>query len=485
MKKALILFGAFCLLVQTGCLKLGKEEWERLDSGEQELYFVNKFGMNMMSTYYLWTDEIQSGLNTWKYSSDPIAKVREIRYKDAAGNDIDKWSQMTDDYVSFQGQVTGNTKSTGLEFALFYADETKEHVVLAVLYTYPGSPASDIGLKRGDVIVAINNTTLTPSNYKVVLYSTILGGNPCTITMADGSEKNLVTKEMYLNPVNCRKVIEKDGRKIGYLHFTSYTMKSCEDLVDVFKSFKEAGITELVLDLRYNGGGYSVTSEVLASMIVPLKEVLGESVFQRDLYNAALTEAWGEEICKFTTSHEYNDEDGKHSVSTDGANPDISKLTVIMTGNTASASEATICGLLPYMDITLVGERTAGKYCGGFIVEGPTFYGWVKDQISKDEYNAAVKNSKNWGIYVMVSRYADKDGNTPCMPDGFAPDVTVHDNPLDGYQLGDERETMLAAAISGNAVSQLSRAPRRVHAPGPELIRHPEVRILNTRNIFE
>ncbi|MBR5925297.1 MAG: peptidase S41 [Bacteroidales bacterium] len=485
MKRIIVFLGLCCLLLQTSCLKFGKEEWERLGTDEKELYFVNKFGLNMMSVYYLWSEEIQSGLSTWKYSSDPIAKVREIRYKDEAGRDIDKWSQMTDDYEAFQGYVTGDTRSNGLEFTPFYADETKKNVVLAVVYTYPDSPASDLGLKRGDVIVALNNTLLTPSNYSEVIYNTLYSGNPCTITMADGTDKHLAVKDMYVNPIICHKVIEKDGRKIGYLHYTSYTLKSCEELVDIFKGFKEAGITELVLDLRYNGGGYSVTSEVLASMIVPLKEVQNESVFQKDVYNATLNEAWGEEITKFGTAHEYSDEDGKHSVSTSGANPDISKLTVIMTENTASASEATVCGLLPYMDIKLVGERSGGKYCGGFIVDGPTFYGWVKDELSKSEYNAAVKYSKNWGIYVMVSRYADKDGNTPCMPNGFSPDVVVSDNPLDGYQLGDERETMLAAALSGSGLSQLSRPVRKAPQAVPGPVRHPEVRILNTRNIFE
>ena len=65
----------------------------------------------------------------------------------------------------------------------------------------------------------------------------------------------------------------------------------------------------------------------------------------------------------------------------------------------------------------------------------------------------------DWGIYVMISRYADKNGSTPCMPDGFVPDFGVEDNPLDGCQLGDPGETMLAFALSRAGYRPVSKAP--------------------------
>ena len=451
MKRTISITVLLCLLLCSGCFKHDDDNaWKNLSEDEQTLYFLNEFGFNMMSTYYLWNKEIKDGLDSWRYNVDPISKVYELRYKDEQGKAVDKWTVMTDDYEAFQGKVSGNTKSTGMDFALFYSDETKRHVVLVVTYTYPGSPAAQAGLKRGDKIVALNDNLLTPENYKLLLNSTLLGGGTTTLTMDDGKEISLAAKQMYLDPVNCHKVIEKDGRKIGYLHYTSFTLNSCEKLVEVFKEFKQAAITELVLDLRYNAGGYSLTSEVLASMIVPVKEIDNGSVFQRDIYNSILTEAWGEEKSIFQTDFDISDDSSsKHTVSTAGANPNISKLHVIMTGNSASASESTVCGLLPYMNIDIVGERSYGKFCGGFIVDGPTWYKWIKDDIDKDHYDSGVEHTANWGIYVMVSRYADKDGNTASMPDGIAPDIMVSDNPLDGYQLGDENETMLYVAING------------------------------------
>lgn len=471
------------LLVLTGCWNKDEDnEWEKLPKEEQSLYFLNEFAYNMMSTYYLWNEEIKDGLSSWAYNTDPVAKVRAVRYKDAEGSEVDRWTQMTDDYEGFQGKVNGNTVSTGMDFALYYSDESHENVVAVITYVYAGTPAAEAGLKRGDKVIALNGTTITPENYKNLLTSTVLGGGTTVLTMDDGHDVSLASRQMYLDPVNCYKVIEKDGRKIGYLHYTSFTLASCQKLVEVFKGFKTAGITELVLDLRYNSGGYSRTSELLASMIVPLKEVENGSVYQQDIYNSVLTQAWKENKSLFGTEFNIGEDDGeKVIVSTAGANPNISKLHVIMTEHSASASESTVCGLLPYMDVDIIGERSGGKFCGGFIVDGPTWYKWVKDDIGKDHYNFGVKNTTNWGIYVMVSRYADKDGVTASMPNGISPDLEIRDNPLDGYQLGDENETMLSVAINGKLPepgpkpsAMMRRGPSRMEVQMPR----PALRIL-------
>lgn len=463
----------FCF---AGC---GKDEIDE----EKVVYYTNMFGFNMMSTYYLWNEEIAADLRKWSYKDDPIKKVKEIRYKDASGKEIDKWTEMTDDYAAFQGQVTGNTKSVGFDFRLFFADENKQNVIAVVTFTYDGSPASEAGLKRGDKIVALNGTLLTPDNYSAVLHSTILGDNASTLTMEDGREIRLTPRKMYLNPVNCSKVIEKDGKRIGYLHFTSFTMRACSDLVPVFKDFKSRGVSELVLDLRYNGGGYSTTAQLLASMIVPGKEVENRSIFQRDVYNSILTNAWDEELSYFDTNFLIKDEGSEYTVSTAGANLDITKLHVIMTEYSASASEALVCGLMPYMDVDITGKQTGGKYCGGFIVDGPTWFDWVKSELSKKDYRTGVRSTSNWGIYVMVSRYADKNGDTPCMPDGFTPDKEVEDNPLDGYELGDVNETMLAAALGNSTVAPLSARSRTPSLRMEDQLPRKAVRIINIDNI--
>ena len=78
---------------------------------------------------------------------------------------------------------------------------------------------------------------------------------------------------MYENPIICDSVYEFNGKKVGYLAYTGFDLKSINPLIEIGKKFKAEGIEELVLDLRYNGGGYVITENVLASMFAPQEAV--------------------------------------------------------------------------------------------------------------------------------------------------------------------------------------------------------------------
>ena len=127
-----------------------------------------------------------------------------------------------------------------------------------------------------------------------------------------------------------------------------------------------------------------------------------------------------------------------------------------MDEGTASAAESILVGLMPYMDIELIGGRTHGKYCSGIMWEASDWYENVEQSFRENrttfakefpEYGDWKKYMDNWGIYVMISRYADKEGKNPCMPDGLQPEVEAHDMFEEPYPLGDEREAMLRVAL--------------------------------------
>ena len=113
-------------------------------------------------------------------------------------------------------------------------------------------------------------------------------------------------------------------------------------------------------------------------------------------------------------------------------------------------------------------------FCGGVLVDAKDWYDEVKNDLEKGEYEKALPYVDNWGIYVMISRYADCNGRTLSMPDGLAPDVEVEDDPLDGYALGDPHETMLATALSliEGRTRSADFAPAPSLTPVPELF-HP------------
>ena len=449
MKRVWEIIAVLAFGLATGCGKQLPDEYDRLDDETKlQRKYVNTFAWNVMDEYYLWRDEIAPAMERWQNWEEPIRKVADIRYKDAAGKDIDRWTMLTDDFASLVGGVSGHTRTFGMDFVLYYADQTHTRICAVVTYTYDASPAAAAGLKRGDVILTVDGLEMRPNSYQTIVRDRLLGGGTVKLGLSDGRSATITAVDMYEDPVHTVRILERpDGKKVGYLHYTSFTLDSCEDLVVVFRQFVEAGIDDLVLDLRYNGGGYLVTEEVLASMLAPVSVVeAGEILFQ-EVYNAKLAAENPDEPTPFETGFTFRNKGALQVISTVGANPDLPRLYVLATESSASASESLVCSLRPYMDVVLVGEQTSGKYCAGYLLEAKDWYDSVKKSLGESEYERALPYVDNWGIYVMYSRYADCNGVTLSMPDGIAPDIPAEDDPMDGFALGDPGETMLAVAL--------------------------------------
>ena len=460
------------LVMVPGCHKPETDDQQLDEKTLQERYYVNMFGFNIMNSYYLWKDEIAAALKEWRTDAEPLQKIRDIRYKNEVGEDIDKWTVMTDDFESFTGSVSGVYRTTGLDFQLYYADQTKKKVVGVVTFVYRDSPASRAGLVRGDVFTKVNGQEMTADNYSALVNEGLFGSEPCKLDFHDGESVTLTPVVMTEDAVNVVKTVDYMGHKVGYLHYTSFTLVSIPGLMQAFGDFKEAGVDELVLDLRYNGGGYVTTCNVLASMIAPLEAVNAGSVFSREMYNSVLTEAWGDEPECFQADFGSIGLGDGTTVSCPAAdfNPDLPRLYVLVGSGTASASESLICGLKPYMDVTVIGRQTHGKYCAGYMIGAPKWFEAVKDELEEGVYDKAKPCVTNWGIYVMYARYADCNGVTLSMPDGIVPDYEVDDDPFDGHALGDSGETMLAAALAHIATGgTLASAPTR-SAPAPAAV---------------
>ena len=449
MKRVWEIIAVLAFGLATGCGKQVPDEYGRLDDETRlQRKYVNTFAWNVMDDYYLWRDEIAPALERWENWEEPIRKVADIRYKDAAGKDIDRWTMLTDDFASLVGGVSGHTRTFGMDFVLYYADQAHTRICAVVTYTYDASPAAAAGLKRGDVILTVDGLEMRPNSYQAIVRDRLLGGGTVKLGLSDGRSATITAVDMYEDPVHTVRILERpDGKKVGYLHYTSFTLDSCQELVEVFHRFVQAGIDDLVLDLRYNGGGYLITEEVLASMLAPVSVVEAGSVLSQEIYNAKMAAEQKEEPTRFETGFMFRNNGALQVISTVGANPDLPRLYVLATESSASASESLVCCLRPYMDVILVGGRTSGKYCAGYLMQAKDWYDSVKKSLGESEYEQALPYVDNWGIYVMYSRYADCNGVTLSMPDGIAPDVEAEDDPLDGFALGDPEETMLAVAL--------------------------------------
>ncbi len=331
---------------------------------------------------------------------------------------------------------------------------------LRVRYVYPNSPADIAGLKRGYQITSINGRTNlaydgnggagTNLNFVINAYA-----NSTTITLVvkkpDGTSATVTLNvaNYTANPVITHKVFDQGGgKKVGYLVFNSFTSlaNATPKLNEAFNEFAGQNITDLVVDLRYNGGGYVSTAEYLSNLIAPAAKngsLMYSSYFNSNLTGLTTTAARNASILKNqvrkdeSTGEIYNYSQFDYSVSGNAVNFSktgvpvsltLSHVFFIVTGSTASASELTINNLRPIMDVKLIGTTSYGKPVGFFDIEINKYQMYIPE--------FETKNSANQGGY-----YA---GMTPGSTD--YPGVEHIDDVTKDF--GDPTELLLAYALN-------------------------------------
>jgi len=257
----------------------------------------------------------------------------------------DRWSYIEDSarYNQFfgEGKTLGYGMSVnGLELTL----------PLKVRYVDPGSPAAAAGLKRGDVIDSINGRTsaeLIAANDFAALTPGQAGDVLTVVIETTGGTKTVaLTATTYdLVPVPTSTVVTLgNGTKAGYLVLKDFITQAETPLANALAQFRAAGATELIVDLRYNGGGRVSTATLLASLISGAGR--NGAVFARLSYNAQ--HAGSNNV--FTLSTE--------------PGPAFSRVVIITGTRTCSASELLVNGLKPYADVVTIGGTTCGKPFG-------------------------------------------------------------------------------------------------------------------------
>lgn len=435
------IFSIFFMM--SGCSKDDDDNKTDQRVTTDEIYYANQFASDALSNIYLWNKEIASDIKELNpdTNTDPISTVEEIRYKEG-GKDVDKWSMLTNDYDSFTSSLEGVETTYGYD-VMMGKFTNAEAYFFVISFVYDGSPAQQAGLKRGDIIMKLDGKDITEANYQDALYSsqvTLGMGINTGEGIQLGNSISLAAIKMYEDPVLASKIFDCDGKKVGYLAYSSFDLGSVPKLIDICRTFKAAGVKELILDLRYNGGGYVITENALASMFAPKNAVQNHALCSTEIWNdsyMAYFQQQGEDINTYfaTDFNIYDENQNAVKVSTADANIGLDKIYGLISSGTASASEALLIELMPFMDVELIGTNSHGKYCTGMVLQ------------PSDLYENVPKSIESWGFYVMINRYADRDGNNPCMPNGLTPDTEEQDNPMDGYQLGDEQETLLRTAL--------------------------------------
>ena len=311
-----------------------------------------------------------------------------------------------------------------------------------VNYVIPNSDADKQGLKRGDIFLTINGQRITKANinellknktYTIDIYRIDQQG----ILQPTGHTVTLHNTETPENPVLIKKVITLGQHKIAYLMYNAFIANYNKELNEAFAEFKAAGATDLVLDLRYNGGGSIDTAVYLASMIAGQHQ---GQLFVKEKWNTKMQAAanlQGATVQYLTDKMK------------DGTPIHSLKLYVLTTERTASASELVINGLKPYMPITQIGQTTVGKNQGSI-----TIYDYI-DKAGK------VKNPKHkWAMQPIVFSIENSKGFSDYTK-GLVPDIPMEEELANIGTLGDPTEPFLAEAIAQITGSRSTAQSRR------------------------
>lgn len=341
----------------------------------------------------------------------------------------DRFSLLVDDYIALENALSGITINHGMEFGLVFYPDGSGNVFGYMRYILPGSDADAKGLQRGMIFNTIDGQQINENNFSDLLEpdSYIIGlatFDGVTITPT-GENITLVKTEYTENPVFITRTFTIEGQKVGYLMYNAFTREFDPQLNAAFGQFQANGISYLIIDLRYNGGGSVETAIDLSSMIT--------GQFNNQLF---VSEIWNED-----RQAEYSENKLFNNTIYTGESINSLNLTqvyILTTGRTASASELVINGLDPYITVTQVGETTTGKFQASFLL-----YDAPAPSFSRSQANPG----HTYAMLPLVFKTVNSVGFTDFV-DGLDPEIPLDEDFSNLGVLGDVTEPLLAAALN-------------------------------------
>lgn len=393
-------------LILCGCSSDEPVSPEEQPSVSDNVYLeFNKWVYSQMNSQYLWREDMPDSLDC-DYDLTPKEFFMSLL------SDKDRFSYFTNN-PSYKGPETKD-----LGFAYQEVSDSKGNKALYVLYVTSPS-ARDAGLKRGDMveIISLSADLITLGRLDARDLSVTDDCQKIVYSVNDnrGQKSTVLLDSVY----------EIGSNNIGYLCYLEFA--DPDDLQRPLKKFADNKISDLILDLRYNPGGYVSTCRFLCNCIVP-QSGYGR-IFQECSYNDILAKYY---LMTSGSERTYSYFDVPVSTDKDVLGQTITplqldRLYVLTSRYTASASEATVVCLRPYMEVITIGEQTVGKGVGSWNIADPRY---------------------QYSLQPITMRYYNADNETT--PDtGLVPDLFVPD----GYStniraIGDINEPLLAAALS-------------------------------------
>ena len=439
-KFLVFLWVAVALLATPGCEKKDNPSPENNEYEE-----INDWILENMQVYYLWNTQIPKKTDKTLYPADYF---ESLLYRTE-----DKFSWIQENFIELMNYLSGINTEAGYEYGLFTEDNKLVYGFIA--YIKPGTSAEKAGLKRGDFFSSINGTAMTMDNYQELLSKI---SQPHTLGIIDFTTGATRTVSLQVvvyaeNPILLDTIYHIGNKKIGYFVYNFFARDSDplgvayeKELNDLFGKYNAEKIDDLIIDLRYNSGGAVSTAEVLSSMISnrTTTDIMGYMKYNA-LVDKELSNYYGKDynVLFFPDNIDRYDKDDKlvEEIKINKME-NLNKVHLIVTRNTASASELIVNCLKPYMPVVLIGDVTRGKNVGSI-----TIY----------EEDEEKQKTNTWGMQPIILKLENKDHFSD-YGKGFTPDVKVESEIERGMrELGDIDELMLSAALD----HILGRSPLR------------------------
>lgn len=382
---------------------------------------------------------VASGGNKYSYISD-ITTQNPSAFVETAKSAVD---------------LEGNGNDLGLKLGAYGTSSTDANAyALFVTAVYQNSPADKAGMVRSNRITKVNGRTIGANfnndrdfiNTAFAGTSIELEGSKYVNGVVDGTFSVSLTKANYKSsPVYAAKVFTAGTKKIGYLAYARFSTltNSKADFDAAFADFSANGVTDLIIDLRYNGGGYISTAQYLINQIAPSS--INGSIMFAEHYNTMMQSGTATILAnqplldandkvQFQNGRMITYADVNYSLASNtekfvkaGPLTGVTNVVFIVSGSTASASELVINSLKPFINVKLVGTKTYGKPVGFFPIR-------IQNRYEVYYSMFTTKNSLGQGDYY----------------DGFTPDVVdTFDDPL--FNFGDPKENYTELALNALA----------------------------------
>ena len=383
---------------------------------------------------YLWYDEIEDNNPDNFNSVDAyFAQLKTEQTTDSGANkDNYHFSEPTEDF--FKEAQSGVVSGYGINWTFISNTPPR---VLRIAYLEDNSPAANAGFQRGDTILSVDDISIDTNTEAGInalnkgLFGPASGEtHNFVIRSNDGTEKsiNVTAGNISTTPVqNVKTLTSSNGNKVGYMQFNSHISIAQQGLIDAVNKFKADNIDELVIDFRYNGGGLLAMSAQLAYMVAGNANIQNRYFYQTIQNDKQPVE---EPFPFIDQEIDYSSFEVKPVRLPD---LNLSKVYVLSTSGTCSASEAFINGLKGIeAEVILIGDKTCGKP-----------YGFTPTHNCATTYYTIQFSGANFNGF---GEYAD--GLNPTPAPQFAADVKgcVVSDDFD-HQLGDANEALLSSAL--------------------------------------